>query len=60
MKVLSLQLWSDSGELKKRHKENNQEEIKETWQIFIHEFEATNGALFYGWFQQVCSISYIF
>ena len=54
LKVVSLQLWSASGALKMRHKENNHEAIKETWEISTHEFEATNGALFHGWFQKVC------
>jgi hypothetical protein len=56
LKVLSLQLWSASGALKKRHKENSDESIKETWQISTHEFEATGGALFHGWFRKVCSM----
>jgi hypothetical protein len=53
LKVLSLQLWCASGALKNRHKENNNEAIKETWQISSHEFEGTNGSLFYGWFRKV-------
>ncbi len=53
LKVLSLQLWSASGALKKRHKENSLQAIKETWEISTHEFEATDGILFYGWFRRV-------
>ncbi len=56
LKVMSLQLWTASGVLQKRHKENRHETIKETWQISTHEFEAADGALFYGWFRKVGTV----
>ncbi len=59
LKVLSSQLWSASGALKNRHKDNSHDTIKETWHISSHEFEGTNGALFHGWFQQVPPILWL-
>jgi hypothetical protein len=53
LKVLSSQLWAASGALRIRNKDVYNETIKETWHISSHEFEETNGAIFYGWFRKV-------
>jgi hypothetical protein len=54
-KVLSAQLWSQNGTLKQRLKSNP----GEAWHVGTHEFEGTQGALFYGWFRKVGPLSHL-
>ena len=53
LKVLSSQLWSQQGTLRQRLNSNP----GEAWHVGTHEFEATQGALFHGWFRKVSQLS---
>ena len=49
LKVLSAQLWSKNGALSQRLTTHP----GEAWHTGTHEFEATQGCLFHGWFRKV-------